>query len=267
MTELERQVAEVARAHRRVDGQIVDDRAEQVVHIEEVRLLRLDLVEQGVEEDVLAADPAEVAHAVVVPHSVHLIGEVPAPHVGESHPSAYELAAGAPDRQPGVAILDRIGEVDLDTSDRGHHPGEAREVDLREVVDRDAEILLQGLDEQAGATVESGVDPVRTGNVRHVARDVDPEVPRDGEHVDLSRRRHDPGDDHHVAALSGNDRGSAEIRALALPAVGADQKDVERSTRLGNMQDALCDRDVPDLADAVVDVPPSGSSGNRNCDK
>ena len=56
------------------------------------------------------------------------------------------LATGGLDEQTGLRVARRRGEVDRDGADRVHHLGEALEVDLEVVTDRDVEVVLDGLD-------------------------------------------------------------------------------------------------------------------------
>ena len=74
--------------------------------------------------------------------------------------------------QAGGLITGRVVEVDRHAVDGGHQRLEALEVDHRVVVDRDVEVLLDGLDETFGTTDgERGVDAALTAT-----GDVDPEI-------------------------------------------------------------------------------------------
>ena len=71
-----------------------------------------------------------------------------------------------------VLVARGVLEVHRHTADRVDETLEAGEVDLDEVLDRDAEVLLQRRDEHVGTTRERGVDPLLAAR----ARDRHPQV-------------------------------------------------------------------------------------------
>ena len=112
-----------------------------------------------------------------------LVLEVTGPHDLERLGPVERDAAGGLDVEPRVGVEDRLGEVHLDPAERVHDVDEAVEVQLDEVLDRDPEVLLDGIDQLVGTLEERGVDlvgPVGAG-VGHE------EVARDGQDRDACR--------------------------------------------------------------------------------
>src|SRR6185437_12676597 len=131
---------------------------------------------------------------------------------------------------------------------------EPGEVDLHDVADGDAEVGLDGLDQQCRAAVVRRVDPVELAECCDVLPDLRHQgVPGDGDDGDLLGRRVDVPDHHHVAALAADQRGCAVGRCpllVAHPRIGADDQHVERLPC-----DLLLLAGHVDLGDLVVAVP------------
>ena len=64
-------------------------------------------------------------------------------------------AADRLDIEARVRVEHRLGEVHLDPTERVHHVDEAVEVQLHEVLDRDAEVLFDRRDQLVGALVRA----------------------------------------------------------------------------------------------------------------
>src|SRR5579875_1117656 len=109
VAELEGEVDEERVRHGGVDGEVPHDGAEQGGHRAEVGELGADPVREGVEEDVLAPDPAPVAPPVRGPDPVSPVVQVAAPDIGEGVPAHDELAAGSLHREAGVGVLHGVG--------------------------------------------------------------------------------------------------------------------------------------------------------------
>jgi len=88
-----------------------------------------------------------------------------------------------------------VREVHVDAAERVDDVGEGVEVEQHGVLDRDAQILLDGVDELVRPLVERGVDLV--GALRPGVRDE--EVARDREHRDRVVRPVEVQDHDHVA--------------------------------------------------------------------
>ena len=148
-----------------------------------------------------------------------------------------------------VRVVGRVREVDRDATQRVDEPGEADEVDLEVVVDRDAERLLDREHEPAWAAVVGGVD--LAGAVGLGDRDV--EVAGDRHHLRLAV--HEPQQQHRVRALPAavleGRPGSrpASARSADVAGVGPDDQVVRAVAPRG---EHVGQRDLVDL---VVDRP------------
>src|SRR4029450_7748032 len=142
-------------------------------------------------------------------HAVQLVGEVAAAGEGEGPAPAEVVAAGLVDVQARLEVPGRIGEADVDAAEGGDagpaaappegvdDGPEAVEVDQHVVVDRDAEVLLDGRDQLPGAAGEGGVDAVLGAG----AGDRDDQVAGDRQHRDAPAVRLDPDHQGGVCAL------------------------------------------------------------------
>ena len=113
--------------------------------------------------------------------------------------------------------------------------------------------------EEVGPAVVGGVDAVHARDPAVVARDVDPEVARDGEHGHRLGGGVEAGHHRHVAALAAGVGLVAE--GLDLGGVGdegarvrADQEQVEGLARAAGAADQVLGVDLLDLVEAVVGV-------------
>ena len=112
---------------------------------------------QGPHDEVLlAADPAEVGRAVAPPATVLVDLEVAGPHVGERLLAVEGDAARLLDVEERARVAGRVGEVHLHPVDHVDELLEAGEVDLDVVVDRDAQVALDRVDELAGSAALDG---------------------------------------------------------------------------------------------------------------
>ena len=190
-----------------------------------------ELAEHGLEELLLAQHPAEVAggvgHLLAVDHLDVVAGaherRAPAAPSSSTGPASLHVEAG-------VAVERRVREVDRDAAQRVDELGEADEVDLEVVVDRDAERLLHGEDQPARAAVVGGVDLLRAVGLgdRHV------EVARDRHHHRLAV--HEPEQQHRVGSLAAavGEAGRVEPgvdEVLDVARVGADDQVVGAARR------------------------------------
>jgi len=148
------------------------------------------------DEVLLAADAAEVARRVTDPLAVLLVFEVARPGVGQGLDGVEGDAPGLLQQQSGVGVTDGRGEVDRHALQHLDEVPESLEVDLDVVLDGDAEVRLDRLDEIGGAigTSDGGVD------LRLAARRLDRHVAVTG---DRQQRRGlrpgvDPEDHDHI---------------------------------------------------------------------
>jgi len=124
------------------------------------------------------------------------------------------------------------------------------------VVDGDAEVLLDGLDQLPGAAGEGGVDAVLAG-----PGDRDDQVTGDGQHRDALAGRLDPHHQGDVVALATDVAVAASVGLVqALAGVGADHQQVERVAAAGLVQAGDLHR--ADLVEAVVHVAVPGRGGH-----
>ena len=212
--------------------------------------------------------------AVVLPVAVRvLVVQVPTAHQLQGGRPVDHLAACRGDVQTRVLVLDRGREVHGDAAQRVDHARETGEVDRHVVVDRDAEDLLDRLHEQVGTGVECGIDAVHARDPADVPRDVDPEVPGDGEDGHRLGGGVEPGHHGDVAALTprvGLVTECVDLRGIRDegPGVGADEEQVEwlAGWCLGNQ---VLRVDLLDLVEAVgrVDVQAPDAQGRDQDDE
>jgi hypothetical protein len=144
-----------------VPGDLVDQRPDEGVGAHRVgEALGEGRLDQGLQEGVLAADAAEVGQRVAAPDAVLEVGEVAAARQGEGAVAVETDAAGLGDVEAGQLVPGGIGEADVDAVQGVDDRPEAVEVDQDVVVDGDAEVLLDGLDQLAGTAAEGRVDAV-----------------------------------------------------------------------------------------------------------
>jgi hypothetical protein len=123
------------------------------------------------------------------------------------------------------------------------------------VVDGDAEALLDGLDQLAGAAVEGGVDLGRPVGAGHG----DVQVARDRQHGGVPGLRHQVGDDDDVATLPARLPEPAAAQTLA--GVGADHQQVDRAVVGGPAEAGHVHR--PDLAEPEGGVGPADAGRDQ----
>ena len=169
-------------------------------------------------------------------------------------------AAGVVDDQPRVAIAHRRLERQRHAAHRVDDAREAAEVDLDVVVDRDAEVVADRVDQALRTVVVGvgGVDPL----VLARARDLDPQVAGERHEVDRVVGGVDPRDHDRVAATPSRFGVVAEERVVVLVAlldhlarVGTDDEVV-----LGLLRHRLVELEVLalDLVVAIPDVTDAG---------
>src|SRR6266542_3020279 len=110
------------------------------------------------QEGLLALDAAKVAEGVGVPAAALEVAVVAGAGDRQGLPAVQVLAAGAGGPPAGPGGAGGGGEVQVDPAERVDDGAEPVEVDQQVVVDRDAELGLDGLDELGGAAGEGGVD-------------------------------------------------------------------------------------------------------------
>ena len=158
------QVAEVVVRQAGVDADRVDGHVEQVGEGERVgeRVQRQHLAPGPADEELLAGDAAEVAGGVGLPVAVLVVAlEVPGPGEGQGL-LAVEVDAARTDGAEARAAV-AVGRVEVDGTPpmASTMPLEAGEVDLDVVVDRDAEVLLDRVDQHLAAVAVRRVDAAR----------------------------------------------------------------------------------------------------------
>jgi hypothetical protein len=142
-------------------GDLVDQGADEGVGPDRVgQALVEGGLDQGLEERLLAADAAQVGPGVAVPDAVDLVGEVAAAGQGESPPAVEVAATGLADVQartwrPGTGR----GSGRRCRRGRRRSPGTRRSRSARSG-GSGCRVLLDGLDQLAGAAGEGGVDAV-----------------------------------------------------------------------------------------------------------
>ncbi len=92
--------------------------------------------------------------------------DVAGPHESECLSAIQSLAAGLGDLEPGARVEERVGEVHLHVTECVHDIGEGGEVQVDEVIDRNAEIALDGCYELFRPFDKRRVDLVGTGTRR-----------------------------------------------------------------------------------------------------
>ena len=117
-------------------------------------------------------DAAQVTGGIVSPHPVLHVLQVAGPGEGQGLLPVEGHAAGLHDVEARVRVAHGPVEVERHTVDGVDDPLEALEVDLHVVVDLDAEVVADGVDELLGAPLVGGVDPL----VRPRPRDGHPQV-------------------------------------------------------------------------------------------
>ena len=200
----------------RVDGELPGDSGHELLVGDRVaQALRLDRCRQDAQELVVPADPRNVALRLLGPvggvvrgHPGALVLDMACPHDLERLGPVQLDAAGRLDVQARVGVVDRLGEVHLDTPQGLDHVDEAVEVQLDEMLDRDPEVLFDRGDQLIRSLVQRGVDLV--GAVGTGVRDE--EVARDGEDRYRMVGRVQVEDHHHVAVHA--------VDALGAQAVG-----------------------------------------------
>ena len=134
------------------DGEVVDEPVGQAVGVEGSRSPVADRLDCGEHEDLEAADASEVTAR---------IGSPPLPVEGLEPPGPDELqrigavevhAPCGRQIEPGRLVAQGGGDLDVEPTDQVDEAGEAGEVDGDDVVDRDADVGLDDLDEPGKAT-------------------------------------------------------------------------------------------------------------------
>jgi hypothetical protein len=183
------------------------------------------LLPEAADEVLLPPDAAEVGGVVRLPPRGRLVVVLARPRVRERVEPVERLASRGRDVQARLVVVRGRGEEDVHASDRVHDVGERREADLHVVVDRDAEILMDRVDQQIRTVTERGVDLLRA-----VAGDRNPRVARNRDEEPLARRlRVDVGDHDHVGEVLGIRARVTEVRLRDLvvhevAAVGTDDQ-------------------------------------------
>ena len=220
----------------------------------------LDLPQRGAHQQLLAGHAPEVTGGVGVPLDAVAPLQVAGAGEGQAHVAVEGHAPLLLHHQPRVAVLDRVREVHRHPADGVDQLLEADQVHLDGVVDRDAEVGLDRVDERLGALGVRGVDPLLLAG----PRDRHPQVPGDRQHVDALLARVDAHDGDAVGALAAG-RALAEhdprsLVALADPGagIGADHQEIAGSVVLGVRQ-------VQVLATELVERPQTpGRTGTRD---
>ena len=254
-------VEQVALGHGVVDRDVAHGLRDERVDSQGIGDGRVDLLQHGPEELVLALDAAEVRQAVVLPVAVgvHVV-QVAAAHQLQRLRPVHHLAARRGDVEARVRVLHGGREAHGDAAQRVDHARESGEADRGVVVDRDVQVLLNGLHEEVRTGVVSGVDAVHARDPADVARDVDPEVTGDGQDRDRLGRRVEAGHHGDVAALTtgvglvADLAGQGRVVADERPRVRAHQQHVEGSPGGGRLGDQVLGVDLLDLAETVIGV-------------
>ena len=222
------QPEEVAARHLLVDGDVVDADPDELVQLERVAG-RQGLLEHAADEVLLALDAAQVAGGVGVPAPA-LVGLVVATAGPGQGLEAGELdTAGRLDDEAADGVPGRRGHVDTDSAHGVDDALEAHEVDGDVVVDPDAEVVLDGVDQALRpglGAVEGGVDAIGAAG----PGDRDVQVTRDGEDGRLPTLVVGVEDHDRVAALTRHEVLAGLLRLLSGDvgsAVRADEQHVE----------------------------------------
>jgi len=214
------EVDEVVDRQALVDGHAAQPGVDEGVERDGVADALVDGPLDGVADEVLlAGDAAEVTRAVVLPLAVLQVVEVARADIGQRLVGAEGDAAGAGDVEAGLGVPQLLVEVHGDAVDGLHQFLEAPEVHLHVVVDRDAEVLLDGGDQRVPTGGQRGVylglAPVGDGH---------PEVAREGQELGLGLVGVDPQDHDRVGEDALVDTDGGVVRIEPLGAVGADQQ-------------------------------------------
>ena len=194
--------------------------------------LRDGPLERDPEEVLLAVDPAEVAARVelplVVPEDLVVLA---GPGEGERLGAVERPAARVRDGEPGAAGADRLVEVDGHPADRVDELLERREVDLHVVVDRDAEVQLDRLDEALRGGRPVALERLVDAALRVRARDGHPQVARERQQPRGRVLRVEPQHHDRVGAGPGDVAAATGLRGIGIEAgvvVRADEQVVDR---------------------------------------
>ena len=175
------------------------------------------------------------------------------------------------DGEPGAAGAHRLVEVDGHPADRVDELLERREVDLHVVVDRDAEVLLDRLDEALRGGRPVALERLVDAALRVRAGDGDPQVARERQQPGGRVLRVEP--QHHDRVGAGPGDGAATpghgvIGVEAGVVVRADEQVVHRRpgrTVLGLAEGVAAELDPGDVAELVVEVG-EGAGGAERAD-
>ena len=194
-----------------------------------------------------------------------LVLQVARPHYLQRLRAVEREAPGGLDVEPRVGVVDRLGEVHLDTAEGVHHVDEAVEVEFDEVLDRDAVVLFDRRDQLIGPLIQRGVDLVGTvrAGVRHE------EVAREGEDREGARRRVEVQDHDDVAVDAVHPLGAESVGGvLHLEGAARRRTDHEDVLRAGIAALEGGRRQVleVDPVDLVVEVPGVAGGGTRDED-
>ena len=201
--ELERQTDELVEREGVVDGDALGQVGEEAVHGERIVELALHALEHGAQERRLAIDSTEVTRRVVdeaivqelvvdraVGHgrevlairpgrcAVGIVVVVTTARDGERLESVDQLTARLLDLETGVRIDGRIAEVQIDAAERDRRIDQTVEVHLDDVVDGDAEVRLDRLDQERRTVGVVDVDAVELAVERLVRQQRDLRVAR-----------------------------------------------------------------------------------------
>ena len=179
------------------------------------------LLQHRADEDLLAELTPQVRRGVRVRLAVDDLGVGPRPHVGQRLGPVEDVGTGVVDLEAGLAVERRMREVDRHAAHRVDHAGEGHEVHLDVVLDRDTEVLGDGLDQVRRPGVVGGVD----ASVLAGGRIDDPQVSWDRHHGGGAAI--DAQHDDRVGALAlGIADGAGVVRGGvdAVPAVRSDDQ-------------------------------------------
>ncbi len=223
---------------RLVEADVGDAGRHELVERDRVReALRHGLGDRSAHEHLLPRDAPEVGGGIGLPLAILVqVLEVAGANELPRLLAVEHLALGCRHVQTGVAVANGSVEPHRHAADGIDELLEALEVDLDVVVDRDVEVVLDGVDQRLHAVRMGGVDALRLAG----AGDRDVQVAREGEHVGLLLLRVDPQHHDRVGALASGVAqevpGVGVGRVDALAAVRAHQQEVGRFTRLGPLE-------------------------------
>ena len=163
-------------------------------------------------------------------------------------------ASGRQDLEARIGIEYGLGKVHLHSAQRIDHIGEGVEVEDHVVLDRDAEVLVDGRHQLAGTLEECGIDFVGSRS----ACIGNEQVAGDGKDGQGPLRRIQVKHHHHVAVDPGDSLGAQPVgRVLDLEGTavgGADQEDVFSSGVRAARWDVYQALHI-ETADLVVQIP------------